>query len=26
MALRAQDGPYRTAREDRDRRIAAIDI
>ena len=26
MALRAQDGPYRASREDRDRRIAAIDI
>src|SRR5688572_21883772 len=26
MAMRAQDGPYRPAREDRDRRIAAIDI
>lgn len=26
MALRATDGPYRTAREDRNRRIAAIDI
>ncbi len=26
MALRTQDGPYRTAREDRDHRIAAIDI
>lgn len=26
MALRAPDGPYRTARDGRDRRIAAIDI
>ncbi|MCC7002706.1 MAG: Ppx/GppA family phosphatase [Gemmatimonadaceae bacterium] len=26
MALRATDGPYRAAREDRNRRIAAIDI
>ena len=26
MATRATDGPYRPAREDRDRRIAAIDI
>ncbi len=26
MASRAHDGPYRPAREDRDRRIAAIDI
>jgi exopolyphosphatase/guanosine-5'-triphosphate,3'-diphosphate pyrophosphatase len=26
MALRAADGPYRAAREDRDQRIAAIDI